>query len=128
MSQGMAFPRDLTEKERSILDFILSHEWEGVEQVRAMLRDTRATGTCTCPCGSIALSVRPPNGKLVSRSPVPAEAVGYVEGVLITVILFVDEESAYLEIVWYDELPPRLPNVDELQTVEYRDGQLINFD
>jgi hypothetical protein len=59
---------------------------------------------------------------------VPAEAIGYVEGVLITVILSVDEESAYLEIVWYDELPPRLPNVDELQTAGYRDGQLINVD
>jgi hypothetical protein len=49
MSQGMAFPRDLTAQERAILDFILSHEREGVEQVRAMLRDTRATGTCTVP-------------------------------------------------------------------------------
>lgn len=51
---------------------MLSRDREGADQVHAMLRDTRATGTCSCRCRSIDLSVSALQEPLRSRSPLPS--------------------------------------------------------
>ena len=133
-----AFPRDLTEQERGILDFILGQEWEGAHGVRAMLRETRVTGMCSCGCGSIELSVDPeaPTEEFTTPSPVPAEAVARVDGKIVGFFLFINDDGGYLDFVWYcdpEERPGRLPRLDELQIPEWRgaepgSGVLTNFD
>jgi len=129
LADDSTFPRDLTEQERAILDFILDHEWEGVEQVREMLRGARATATCSCGCGSIDLSATPSPGKLRSPSPVPAEGVTYVDGQPVNVLLFIDDDGGYLEFTWYGERAERLPYAHELQLARWcDDGGLANFD
>jgi hypothetical protein len=67
-------PRPLTPAERGVLEFILAQEWHGAEQVRTMLRNTRASIGCDCGCGSLDLTVEPLEEPLSVRWPVPAEA------------------------------------------------------
>jgi hypothetical protein len=110
----MVTPRALTVSERAILDFILDQEWEGAEQVRSMLRQTRASPGCSCGCGSLDLTVVAPGEPVRSRSPVPAEATAFFDGHPFIALLFVDDESAHLEFVWYGEPAERLPRPDEL--------------
>jgi hypothetical protein len=107
--------RPLNEAERGVLDFILAQDWDGVEQVRAMLDDTRASLGCECGCGSIDLTVNALGEPLRSRSPVPAEAVAYFDGHPFLALLFIEEDGAYLEFVWYGDPAERLPRYDELQ-------------
>jgi hypothetical protein len=46
-------PRPLTERERAVLDALLSVEFEGVEELRAQAADVVVVGRCTCGCPSI---------------------------------------------------------------------------
>jgi hypothetical protein len=118
MAEDSTFPRDLTDQERAILDWILGHDWEGVEQVRDLLRDTHATGTCSCGCGSLGLTGKVLPAKLRSPSPVPAEGLTHVDGQPANVLLFVEDDGGYLEFVWFAERADRLPTVEELRAGE----------
>ena len=108
-------PRLLDDAERGVLDFILAQDWKGVQQVRTMLHGTRASLGCHCGCGSINLTVKALGEPLRSRSPVPAEAVAHFDGHPFLALLFVEEDSALLEFVWYGDPAERLPRYDELQ-------------
>jgi hypothetical protein len=108
-------PRLLTNAERGVLDFILAQDWEGVEQVRAMLHGTQASLGCECGCGSINLTVKALGEPLRSPSPVPGEAVAHFDGYPFLALLFIDEDSAFLEFVWYGDPAGRLPRYHELQ-------------
>jgi hypothetical protein len=108
-------PRLLTNAERGVLDFILAQDWDGAEQVRAMLQNTRASLGCECGCGSIDLTVDVLGEPLRSRSPVPAEAFAHFDGHPFLALLFIDVDSGFLEFVWFGDPAGRLPRYDELQ-------------
>jgi hypothetical protein len=65
---------------------------------------------------------------LRSRSPIPIDWFGYIDGKPVTVILFAEAEGAYLEFVWYEEdRPERLPSPEELEVAKWGpDGVLLN--
>ena len=42
------FPRSLTQREREILDFLLTPEIEGIEALRRQAETARVTGKCEC--------------------------------------------------------------------------------
>lgn len=46
-------PRALTERERAVLDALLSVEFEGVEELRRQAADVVVAGMCNCGCPSI---------------------------------------------------------------------------
>jgi hypothetical protein len=54
-----AFPRDLTEREREILDFLLSVDFPGCRELRAQARTARVTGRLVPGEASIWLGIDP---------------------------------------------------------------------
>ena len=46
-------PRPLTERERAVLDALLSVEFDGVEELRAQAADVAVVGRCPCGCPSV---------------------------------------------------------------------------
>jgi hypothetical protein len=46
-------PRPLTERERAVLDALLSAEFDGVAELRAQAAGVVVVGGCTCGCPSI---------------------------------------------------------------------------
>ncbi|WP_189335430.1 hypothetical protein [Actinoplanes ianthinogenes] len=46
-------PRALTERERAVLDALLTVDFEGVEELRRQAAEARVVGECGCGCPSI---------------------------------------------------------------------------
>jgi hypothetical protein len=84
-------PRALLEEERSILDFLLSKEFAGRDELRQQLEHVLVTGpSCNCGCESVGLAV----DRVVPPAPVvdqvPTEAFGRdAQGAEVGVLLFV---------------------------------------
>jgi hypothetical protein len=96
-------PRELKLNERDLLDFLLSADFPGNDQLREQLKRAEVVGDCDCGCGTIDLSVRPPFVAANSHEPIPVEA--HRAG--IDVLLFVrDGRLSSLEIVDYENNRP----------------------
>ena len=103
-----------TEREREILDLLLSVEGAGVAELRAQAETAEVVGQRPCGCATIDLAVdraRAPRSPPRSRVPIDATTP------------FVDDESAHrspldlllflddgwlhsVEVVYYGEVPP----------------------
>jgi hypothetical protein len=110
------FPRDLTPKERDILDFVIAANVEHRAALGALLREARATPNCSCGCGSITLTTD--SSKVEERTwptPLDAVAVADIEGGQVIAMLFADIDSAGLEFVHGTRTRPRLPGKHALR-------------
>jgi hypothetical protein len=74
-------PRELTEKERAVLGFLLDEDFKGVDQLRAQVTSTVVVGQCDCGCPTIDLGLDPaaPSSTLSGRL-APTEAMVHIEG------------------------------------------------
>lgn len=117
------YPRALTEREASILAELLSADIPDQAALRQQAEHVSAEGGCPCGCASIELAVDRSTGQPASRSwrPLPVELqAGDIDGgVPLEVILFVDDGwLSYLELVYYDRIPPRgFPPPEEFDVV-----------
>ncbi|WP_412538719.1 hypothetical protein R8Z50_23045 [Longispora sp. K20-0274] len=57
MTDGVAQPRPLTDRERAVLAKLLTVEFPGAADLRAQLPHTRVAGCCTCGCATVTLAV-----------------------------------------------------------------------
>jgi hypothetical protein len=89
-------PRPLNAEERSLIEFLLSVDFQGRDELLKQL-DAVEVG-CDCGCGSLDLKVGGPKLFSPSESPIPVEA--YNDAV--EVLLFVRGGLlSYLEFVFY---------------------------
>jgi hypothetical protein len=101
--------RALTRTERSLLDSLLDHEFDGVAELRVQVEHATASSGCECGCGMIDLHVPPHLPVSSAAGPVPVEgtvldASGEPIG---GVLLFVEHgRLAGLEIYSNDEPLP----------------------
>jgi hypothetical protein len=69
-------PRDLSEAEGGLLDFLLADPFSGRDALRGQLDGTQVVGECSCGCKTITLAV--PEGsepaRLTMRVPVEAQS------------------------------------------------------
>ena len=68
--------RPLTTTERALLDALLDHEFDGVEELRAQAR--RATASTGCECGCVTIDLHVPEDVPVSSATGPAPVEGTV--------------------------------------------------
>ncbi len=111
-------PRPLTERERSVLDFLLSVDFPGVEELREQAKHVLAEAKLSYD-PTIHLVVdheKAKPAKVVTT--VPVEANSKVSGPdLVSILLFVhDGWLSSLELVWYEEnIPDEFPAPEELE-------------
>ncbi|MGY1639494.1 hypothetical protein ACI78V_22840 [Geodermatophilus sp. SYSU D00742] len=65
--------RPLTSSERALLDALLGHAFDGVEQLRVQARRVTASPGCTCGCGTLDLHVPDTVPLSPATGPVPVE-------------------------------------------------------
>jgi hypothetical protein len=117
-------PKPLSEREAETLAYLLSEDFEGVEELRIQAAAASVIGRCACGCATITLSVdRRAAPEAPSSIPYPAvearthwgEPEPPVEE-FIQVLLFVrDGWLESLELLYYDQPPPReLPPIEGL--------------
>ena len=95
-------PRGLTPEERGLLEFLLSQEFPGIEQLRMQSRDVAAVAECECGCGTIDLSIAETAERAKVERSVPVQA-GNNE---CAVLLFVRHGAlSSLEIAYFDAPP-----------------------
>jgi hypothetical protein len=105
-------PRQLTEREREILTFLLGADFPGVEKLRAQANTARVIGACDCGCATVYLEVDPslPTADEVTQTNA-VDATGLPRAgsaPLPDLILFVkDGRLSSVEIIWYGEAPVR---------------------
>lgn len=105
------FPRPLRERERAILDLLLSNDAEGVAELRAQVPHATVVGRCKCGCPTIDIAVErdaaPPSS--ITRRPAidcfsrEREAIDEVFDLMLWV------EGGYItgiELVYYDDDKP----------------------
>jgi hypothetical protein len=100
------YPRALTDREREVLDFMLSFNDPRVEPLRGQARTAQVVGHCDCGCATIDLQV---DRAATKPSRLGSPALDATNGQLppCELILFLDEGwLSSLEIVYYDGQPP----------------------
>jgi len=96
-------PRPLSSEERALVEFLLSAEFPGRDQLNSQLGFAEVVGTCECGCGTVNLAVTGPAARAVCREPIPVEA----HGTGIQVLLFVRGGLVCsLEIVDFEDKRP----------------------
>jgi hypothetical protein len=89
-------PRELKPNERAMIEFLLTADFPGRDELREQVGCVGVVWDCDCGCGTIKMIVRNPVVRAVAREPIPVEA----RGAGIDVLLFVrDGLLASLEIV-----------------------------
>jgi hypothetical protein len=117
------YPRALTEREASVLAKLLSGGIPDQAALRHQSEHVTVGGGCPCGCASIELAVDRSTAKRASRSwrpfPVELQAENGDGGAPLEVILFVEDGwLSYLELVYYDRIPPRgFPPPEEFDVV-----------
>lgn len=97
-------PRSLTLQERSVIEFLLSAEFPGRDELRSQLETVKAVGLCECGCGTVILQVGESGPRATVETPIPIEAYG--ENV--DVLLFARNGFlSSLELVFHDDRLPR---------------------
>ena|SRR5579872_6719851 len=95
-------PRELTDREKTLLEFLLSSPFPGRDELLQQAEIVKARGTCLCGCPTIDLTVDPRQAApAIVRSRVPVEANGFdTRGDAVLVMLFVDNGyMSMLEVV-----------------------------
>jgi hypothetical protein len=86
------------------MEFLLSAEFAGRDELRSQLDSVTAIGMCECGCGTVDLQVGESIARSGVESPVPAEAYGD----LVDVMLFARNGFlSSLELVFHDDRLPR---------------------
>jgi hypothetical protein len=115
-------PRELTRAEREVLEFMLSADFDGVDELRAQIPHCRVVAVWVAGQPSVDLAVpetiapaRLPDGEIPSGSEVHDRAGQYLGEVLVWV------GGGYLSAIEYawvtDETPERLPDVSTMKLV-----------
>lgn len=68
--------RLLRERERALLDFLLSADFPGCEELRVQAAVASVAGRCECGCGTIDPSVPPGSPAAKVEPHIPIEAYG----------------------------------------------------
>jgi hypothetical protein len=85
-------PRDLTDRERSLLDLLLTRDFAGVDELRRQTSTVRTTGlSCTCGCPSFSLVPDRVEPAAVSERMVSDAHGTDPLGNSVTVLLFVED-------------------------------------
>ncbi|GAB3258367.1 hypothetical protein GCM10027425_19780 [Alteromonas gracilis] len=109
-------------RERALLEGLLDHAFDGVEQLRAQATHLLVEAGCECGCGTIDLF--PQGGarqRSTSTSPVPVHGLVFDESrePIGGLLLFLsDGLLSSLEVYSYDE-PLPLPPLDRVEWVEH---------
>ena len=121
MTTSESFPRPLNQRERAILDFMLSVDAPGVNELRAQAATAEVSGRCDCGCATIDLSVdraTSPRTSIREHVAIDTHTVPDDEpGSLYELIVFVDDGwLSRVEIVYYGDSPPtEFPRPDVFQ-------------
>ena len=115
--------RALLPDERSILEFLLSKDFRGVDQLIAQLEHVSVTGSsCGCGCDSVGLAVEPSVSPAQVDERVPTDAFGRdAKGIEVGVVLHVIE-GYMADLEFYstsDAHPFGRPVVDSLRLAEW---------
>ena len=95
--------RPLKPNERKLLEFLLSAEFPGREELASQMESLRVSRECECGCGTINFVANESVSCAVCRAPIPVEARG--SGV--DVLLFVRRGLlSSLEVVYYSDARP----------------------
>jgi hypothetical protein len=105
--------RPFTEKERELLEFMLSVDFPGRDELKTQAGCAEVDWECDCGCGTFTVELKESCARAASYEPIPVEA--YREG--LDVLLFVREGYlSSLEIVDYlDVRPLTFPSPKELK-------------
>jgi hypothetical protein len=105
--------RPLHDEEKALLDFLLSAEFPGHQELKAQAEHVEVVGECKCGCGTIDLQVEPHSLRANTEKHIPIEAYGEA----LDVLLFAQNGIlGMLEIVYYAEPPERpYPRPDQLK-------------
>jgi hypothetical protein len=107
------FPRGMTGNERDVLDFLLSAEFPGVEELRAQASFALVTGLCDCGCPSFGLTVdksKAPRADVNPKTPVEAQADSIGDDPSFELLLFTNDGWLdYVELVTYDPVRSTFP-------------------
>ena len=105
--------RPLNANERELMEFLLSAEFPGRDDLVSQMNSMMVTRECECGCGTVNFAVGGPVNQAVCREPIPAEARG--DGV--DVLLFVRKGLlSSLEIVYHSTARPLpYPKPDDLK-------------
>src|SRR5690349_4275395 len=100
------FPRDLTPRERELLDFIIQAS-DDSHRLRRLFAHTKAIGGCPCGCETIKLTIDAsavPDDWVEDRWCVLGQAYASVGGLRnsLEVLLIATRNDADLEFVWGD--------------------------
>lgn len=96
-------PRKLKPNEKELLEFLLTADFPGRDDLKEQLQYVEVVGDCECGCGTIDLKVNEYPKRAFVEEPIPVEAHG--EG--IEVLLFVRGGLlCSLEIVDYEDRRP----------------------
>jgi hypothetical protein len=108
-------PRPLTEREREVLEFLVSIDSPAAVALRTQVSAARVTGECECGCGAIALEVDQEQARpAVARFPITTSNDPEDPEETLWLILW-DEGGwiSYVEIAWISAEAPRgLPSTE----------------
>jgi hypothetical protein len=110
--------RPLTRNELALLDALLRHPFDGVEELRAQVRDVSATPGCTCGCGTLDLHVPDTAPRSSAESPVPLEGtvVGAGGEPVGGILLFAhDGRLSCLEVYSFADDPLPMPGPEQVR-------------
>ena len=92
--------RSLRREERALLDFLLSADFPGREELKRQAENVTVVGECQCGCGTIDLQVDPICAAAKLDKSIPIEACGDS----LDVLLFAGHRFLQmLEIVYYGD-------------------------
>ena len=116
-------PRALSKAESAVLDVLLSHEFDGVEELRQQAAGAQVVGRCECGCPTINVLAdeAAPSSRIVGPlAPVELRITPRGDEPPGEVLLFVEAgRMTSLEYVFYDDSPPTdWPEVERLTVVE----------
>jgi hypothetical protein len=115
---GEDFPRSLNANERAALDYMLSAQFPGVEELRLQAASAQVVSRCTCGCATINLSVEPVESSTGETTPrvVAIAATNDFERTDCThLMLWVDDTDdgrrllSGVEVSWIENPPTEFP-------------------
>jgi hypothetical protein len=105
--------RELTEREREILTFLLEADFQGAPELRVQAQSAKVAGMCKCGCATIDLEVdrdRSPRAELSSRVPIqtsPRPETPVEDGLVSLILWTEDGWLSGVEISFISDEPPR---------------------